>query len=134
VTTIHHGLGVHPSGLGSVASEKTQTSLGQATAATPAQPGGEAPTSPEVQITSAAQLLAAVERQLANTPEVDSGRVDATRQALSEGSYQVDSEQVADGLLAAQNLTAQAAAGTLAQPQSLKAFASTAQLGPDQGS
>jgi negative regulator of flagellin synthesis FlgM len=62
-----------------------------------------------VQITPAAQLLANVEQQLANTPEVDQGRVDAIRQALNNGTYQVDSSRVADGLLAAQRFDAQVA-------------------------
>ena len=101
MTIIHHGLDVKPIGLGSGAADKTQSAQGQGAAPqTPAQPGS-ASQQQEVQITPTAQLLANVERQLAATPEVDQGRVDAIRQALSNGTYKVDSSRVADGLLAA---------------------------------
>jgi negative regulator of flagellin synthesis FlgM len=135
VTIIHNGLDVNPAGLGTAATDKTETAPGQATAAqTQTQPGSDSP-SQQVQITPTAQLLASLEQQLAATPEVDQGRVDSLRQALSNGTYQVDAGRVADGLLAAQKLTAQAAAGSgsAAQAQSLKAFATTAQLGSDSG-
>lgn len=135
MTIIHNGLNPNPAGLGTAAADKTEAAQGQATAAqTQAQPGSDSP-SQEVQITPTAQLLASLEQQLAATPEVDQGRVDAIRQALSNGSYQVDSGRVADGVLAAQKFTAQAAAGSGsgAQLQSLKAFATTAQLGSDSG-
>jgi negative regulator of flagellin synthesis FlgM len=106
VTIIHHGLPVAPSGLGA-ATDKTQSTQGQGTPLqTQGQPATDAPP-PEVQITPAAQLLANVDQQLANTPEIDQGRVDAIRQALSNGSYQIDSGRVADGVLAAQRLDAQ---------------------------
>jgi negative regulator of flagellin synthesis FlgM len=133
VTIIGNGLDPNPAGLGTVAPDRTEAAQAQAAAAqTQAQSGSDS-TSQEVQITPAAQLLAAVEQQLATTPEVDQGRVDSIRQALGNGTYQVDSGRVADGLLAAQKFSAQAAAGSGAQAQSLKAFATTAQLGSDPG-
>ena len=57
--------------------------------------------------------------------------MDSIRQALSNGSYQIDSSRVADGLLAAQKFDAQAtqAVGSVTQSSSAKAFADTAQLG-----
>jgi negative regulator of flagellin synthesis FlgM len=132
VTIIHHGLDVNPSGLGSAATDKTQPAQGQGASLQTLTQAGLDNSQPEVQITPAAQLLANVEQQLANTPEVDQGRVDAIRQALSNGTYQIDSSRVADGLLAAQNFDAQASSGGGgAQAQSLKAFATTAQLGSD---
>jgi negative regulator of flagellin synthesis FlgM len=136
VTIIHHSHGVtSPGGLGAAATDKTQTAPNQAAPTrTQAEPGSG--TQPgEVEITPTAQLLANVAQQLADTPAVDQSRVDSIRQALASGSYQIDSSRVADGLLAAQKIDAQAAAGASPGPQSAtaKAFAATAQLGSDPG-
>lgn len=136
MTIIHHSQGVTgPGGLGAAATDKTQTAPNQASLGqSQAEPGsGTAPA--EVDITPTAQLLANVAQQIAATPEIDQNRVDAIRQALGNGSYQIDSSRVADGLLAAQKIDAQAAAGASPGPQSAtaKAFAATAQLGSDPG-
>jgi negative regulator of flagellin synthesis FlgM len=110
VTIIHHGLDVKPTGLGSGAADKAQSAPGQGASLQPqAQPGSDSPPQ-EVQITPTALLLANVEQQLAATPVVDQGRVDAIRQALNHGSYQVDSGRVADGVLAAQRFDARVTA------------------------
>lgn len=135
MTTIHHRLDVNPAGLGSGATDKTQSAQGQGVSPqTLAQPATGA-AAQEVQITPAAQLLANVEQQLANTSEIDQERVDVIRQAFNNGTYQVDSSRVADGLLATQKFDAQAGsfARAGAQAQSLRAFATTAQLGSDSG-
>ncbi|HEV2702516.1 MAG TPA: flagellar biosynthesis anti-sigma factor FlgM [Steroidobacteraceae bacterium] len=109
MTIIHHGLDLSAAGLGTGAADKTQAGQGQGAATqTQAQPEASAPPQ-EVQITPAAQLLANVERQLANAPAVDQKRVDSIRQSLSEGTYRVDSARVADGVLAAQRFDAQVA-------------------------
>jgi negative regulator of flagellin synthesis FlgM len=134
VTIIHHNQGVTgPGGLGAAATEKTYTAPNQAAQSqTQAEPGSS--TQPaEVEITPTAQLLANVAQQIAGTPAIDQSRVDAIRQALASGAYQIDSSRVADGLLAAQKIDAQAAAGASPGPQSAtaKAFAATAQLGSD---
>lgn len=138
MTTIHHGRDLNgPDSLGSGPTQKTPASPGQTTqaqtqASTPAQPG--LPGQPaEVEITSTAQLLAQLEQQISSTPEVNQSRVDSIQQALNNGSYQVDSTRVADGLLAAQKFDAQAAQGSGPGPQSTtaKAFADTALLGSD---
>ena len=86
-----------------------------------------------MEITPTAQLLATVAQQIADSPDIDQSRVDSIRQALDSGSYQIDAARVADGLLAAQKIDAQAAAGASPGPQSTtaKAFAATAQLGSD---
>jgi negative regulator of flagellin synthesis FlgM len=134
VTTIHYGQGViGPGDLGTGATDKTQSAPNQAAQGqTQVEPGSS--TQPgEVEITPTAQLLANLAQQIAGTPDIDQGRVDAIRQALGSASYQIDSSRVADGLLAAQKIDAQAAAGASAGPQSAtaKAFAATAQLGSD---
>ena len=109
MTLIHRGLDVSAAGLGTGAADKTQAGQGQAASAqTQAQPDASNPQ--EVQITSAALLLANVEQQLAKTPALDQTRVDSIRQALSNGTYQVDSGRIADGVLAAQRFDARVAA------------------------
>lgn len=134
MTIIHHSQGVTgPGGLGTGATDKTQTAPNQgAQGQTPAQPGSSIQPG-EVEITPTAQLLANLAQQIAGTPDINQSRVDSIRQALGGGSYQIDSGRVADGLLAAQKIDAQAAAGASPGPQSAtaKAFAATAQLGSD---
>jgi negative regulator of flagellin synthesis FlgM len=132
VTKIHHGLDLNsPASLNSGSTEKAQSvqsPLAQALNQT--QQGASSNQSSEVEITPAAQLLSNVEQQLSSTPEVDQGRVDSIRQSLSNGSYQVDSSKVADGLLAAQKFDTQASAGSGngAQSNTVRAFETTAQL------
>lgn len=136
MTTIHHNPGIAgPAGLGAGAADKTQSAQNQAAQLpTQTEPGSSSQPG-AVQITPTAQLLANVAQQIAGTPEIDQSRVDAIRQALASGSYQIDSSRVADGLLAAQKIDAQAAAGAnpAAQSMTAKAFAATAQLGSDSG-
>ena len=134
MTTIHQGLDMNGlAGLGSGSADKTQAASGQAAQTHGSQqplPGSQPS---EVQITPAAQLLANVAQQISDSPDVDQGRVAAIRQALSGGTYPVDSSRIADGVLAAQQLTAMAAAGPGlgAQSNPVNAFAATAQLGSD---
>jgi negative regulator of flagellin synthesis FlgM len=131
VTIIHRGLPTGPAGVGSGATDKTLATSGPATQAqTQTQPGASN-SAAEVEITSAAQLLTSVEQQLATVPEINQSRVAASSQALNDGSYQINSGRIADGLLAAQKFDAQAAgSGSAAgvQANSLQAFTKTAQL------
>jgi negative regulator of flagellin synthesis FlgM len=127
VTTIHHGLDVNVP-----TTQAAPGQTGQAQTQVQAQPGGASPPA-EVEITPTAQLLATLEQQIAAAPDINHSRVDPIRQALSDGSYQVDASRVADGLLAAQKFDAQAtkASGSVTQSSSAKAFADTAQLGSE---
>jgi negative regulator of flagellin synthesis FlgM len=127
VTTIHHGLDVNVP-----TTQAAPGQTGEPQAKVQAQPSGvSAPA--EVEITPTAQLLATLEQQIAAAPEVNESRIDPIRQALSNGSYQVDAGRVADGLLAAQKFDSQAtrASGLVTQSNSAKAFADTAQLGSE---
>ena len=130
MTTIHHGLDVNgPGGLSSGSADKAQAAPGQ-TAQPQTQPqAGSASQSAEVEITPTAQLLATLEQQIASTPDINHSLVDPIRQALSNGSYQIDSGRVADGLLAAQKFDAQAAqvSASAAQATHARAFTDTAQ-------
>ena len=72
-----------------------------------AQQANSAPTSeqrPEVQLSSQAQSLRNLEDKLQDAPEVNIARVDAIKQALEEGSYEVNDLVVADKLIQAEGL------------------------------
>ena len=134
MTTIHHGQGM--AGLGghdAPTNDRTQSGQSpgsQLQAQAQSQPGSSSAPG-KVQITPTAQLLANVAQQLADTPDIDHKRVDSIRQALASGSYQVDAGRIADGLLTAQKVDDQLAAGAASQSSSAKVFAATAQLGSD---
>lgn len=53
----------------------------------------------DIEITPAARQLAALEKVLAQIPVVDEVRVKTISTAISDGSYRVDAERVADKLL-----------------------------------
>jgi negative regulator of flagellin synthesis FlgM len=131
VTTIHKGLDVNLGGVGSGSTDKTQAAQGQPSQVSGQPQAAPAAASGDVAITHAAQLMARLEQQISSLPEVNQSRVDSIRQALNNGSYKVDASKIADGLLAAQKLDAQAATGSASGPQAstVKAFAATAQLG-----
>ena len=72
--------------------------------------GGKKPSQPQfstggrtgdrVDITSLSSQLQALESKLSDVNVVDSARVDAIKQAISEGRFNVNSEVVADRLIA----------------------------------
>ena len=69
------------------------------------KPTGPAQAAPKaagdrVDITSLSSQLQALESRLADVSVVDVARVDAIKQAISEGRFKVDSEVVADRLIA----------------------------------
>jgi negative regulator of flagellin synthesis FlgM len=81
---------VSPTGVQDVAPGKALGPQGTATVA---------PTRDKVDITSLSAQLAQLEKALNEIGVVDSARVDAIKQAISEGRFRVDSEVVADKLL-----------------------------------
>ena len=58
-----------------------------------------ASTSEQLSLTSSAQLLKELSEAVAASPEVDKGRIEAIRQAIADGSYDVDAQRIADKLL-----------------------------------
>ncbi len=52
-----------------------------------------------VQLTSLSSQLQTLEKNLADVSTVDSSRVEAIKQAISEGRFQVDAEAVATNLI-----------------------------------
>lgn len=53
----------------------------------------------KVQISDFASNLQKLESMVANTPVVDSGKVNEIKTAISQGQFKVDAEKVADGLI-----------------------------------
>ncbi len=53
-----------------------------------------------VDLTDGARQLQDLQAAVAATPVVDSARVAALRDAIANGSYRVDAQRIADGLLA----------------------------------
>ena len=68
---------------------------------TPVAPRSDAAANPAthpedtVDLTNVARLMQRVENMLASVPPTDRARVDAVRQALANGSYEVDPERIA---------------------------------------
>ena len=54
-----------------------------------------APSKDSVELSREAQALKRLESQILSSPDVDFGRVASIRQAISEGSYQIDAEAIA---------------------------------------
>ncbi|MGH1462943.1 MAG: flagellar biosynthesis anti-sigma factor FlgM [Neptuniibacter sp.] len=57
-----------------------------------------------VQLSDAAKALQNVEHKLADTPEVDSERVERLKQDIENGNYQINAERVAEKFLNIDNL------------------------------
>ncbi|KAF0103750.1 MAG: negative regulator of flagellin synthesis FlgM [bacterium] len=76
-----------------------------------ASPSGlAAAVSDEVRLTGTSAKLRHLEAELAGVDVADAGKVEAVRQALADGSFTVDEEVVADGLIqeSIDNITQQA--------------------------
>ena len=56
--------------------------------------------SDSVELSTAAQQLSSLQDELATIATVDMGKVDEIRQAISNGSYKIDAQKIADSLLA----------------------------------
>lgn len=52
-----------------------------------------------VHITQSARSLAALSQAVQDTPDIDSGRVAATQQALASGAYTINPERIASRML-----------------------------------
>ena len=90
------GIDNRPAQVGSDRAVKRASTAVSNNAETPnaAAKGGEG-----VHITDSAKQLAALEQAIRTLPDVDEARVNEIRQAISEGSYQVSPERIADKLI-----------------------------------
>lgn len=62
--------------------------------------GTPAPASaPEVSLTDTAVQLAALEKALAQVPDVDMKRVDSVRSSIEKGQYKISSQRIASKLM-----------------------------------
>ncbi|WP_411383002.1 flagellar biosynthesis anti-sigma factor FlgM [Pseudomonas sp. L7] len=79
---------------GNAASGNTEKTGGASDAGKPASVSGEA-----VHLSQEAQQLQKISDKLRDQPAVDSARVAQLRQAIADGSYQVDAGRIASKLL-----------------------------------
>ena len=85
-------------GIHRLAERRTGTTSGEAR---PRQASAEGAQSEDrVQLTDKASELRALSESLAASEEFDSSRVEALKQAIADGSYQVDAGRIAEKLLA----------------------------------
>ena len=63
------------------------------------QETGRPSTADTVSLTNASSQLRSLESTLAELPVVDTQRVESIKQAIADGSYQIDAQRVADKLL-----------------------------------
>ncbi|MGY6519312.1 MAG: flagellar biosynthesis anti-sigma factor FlgM [Lysobacteraceae bacterium] len=63
------------------------------------QPVGPTPPPDQVRLTPEATALQALQRTIADGPVVDMKKVEAVKAALEKGSYQIDPEAIATGML-----------------------------------
>lgn len=82
-------------GVPAIRSRETRKAKGNGVATTVNHGGA----SDSVEITSASAQLSRMEEELAQIDSADAGKVEAIRQAIAEGSFQVDEEVVADALV-----------------------------------
>ncbi len=73
---------------------------------TPAESAGKAQTaeatsinSDSVRLTGTAAMIQEIQSRIANLPVVDSGRVEAIKEALNNGTYQINPDSVAEKLM-----------------------------------
>lgn len=79
---------------GSVSETPSRSGKASASARSGGQPSGQ-----RVELSSLGSQLSNIEASLANVPVVDAQRVDEIKQAISEGKFKVNPEQIADRLL-----------------------------------
>ena len=74
------------------------------TSNTSAEPTPNPVSSDSVSLSPQAQSISRLESAVANVPDVDSARIDAIREAIDSGQYQIDPEAIADSIIAQDNL------------------------------
>jgi negative regulator of flagellin synthesis FlgM len=88
-------IGLDLSGAPTSSASRTSATQSATTSAQDATRQSQTP----VNITSTAALLARLQQALAAKPAIDWGAVDAIRRAIDSGSYTVNADKVAQGLI-----------------------------------
>ena len=84
---------------GSTRSQEAGSATQAAPAKSPEQTGASAPSGESVHLSQEAHQLQKISDSLRDQPVVDKNRVAELKQAIADGSYKVDSNQVASKLL-----------------------------------
>ncbi|WP_126453729.1 flagellar biosynthesis anti-sigma factor FlgM [Sulfuriflexus mobilis] len=79
--------------------ERPEANVSRDEASNDQQETGRPSTADTVSLTNASAQLRSLENTLAELPVVDTQRVESIKQALADGSYQVDAQRVADKLI-----------------------------------
>jgi negative regulator of flagellin synthesis FlgM len=90
--------GLDLSGTGPSSAHKSSSTPNASTHATTTTPDATQPQR-EVSVSSTASLLSNVQRSLSSTPAIDQKRVESIRNALASGTYKVDADKIAHGLI-----------------------------------
>ena len=90
--------GLDLSGTPASSTQKSSSTPNTATHTTTTQDATQQPQK-EVSVSSTASLLSHLQRSLGSTPAVDQNRVDSISKALASGTYKVDSDKIAHGLI-----------------------------------
>lgn len=69
-----------------------------------ARPSAKPPAGDNVSLSSQAQTLGRLEQAVKSSGDVDEAKVAAVRQAIAEGRYSIDSEKIAERMLAQDGL------------------------------
>jgi negative regulator of flagellin synthesis FlgM len=93
---------VNSSSTSSMRSKSAQATADNKNAA-PAAPAAKT-ASDSVSLSNKAQAMGRLEAQIASAPDVDEAKVAAVKAAIAEGRYQVDSQTVAERMLAEDSL------------------------------
>ena len=90
--------GLDLSGTAASTTHKSSSTPTPSTQGTPAQDATQQPQR-EVSVSSTASLLSHLHRSLDSTPVIDQKRVESIRNAIASGTYKVDSDKIAHGLI-----------------------------------
>jgi negative regulator of flagellin synthesis FlgM len=90
--------GLDLSGTAASTTHKTSSAPNTPAHGTPTQDATQQPQK-EVSVSSTAALLSHLHRSLDSTPAIDQKRVESISNAIASGTYKVDSDKIAHGLI-----------------------------------
>ena len=90
--------GLDLSGTAASSTHKTSSTPNTSAQGTTTQDATQQPKK-EVSVSSTASLLSHLQRSLGSTPAIDQKRVESISNAIASGTYKVDSDKIAHGLI-----------------------------------